>query len=68
MDNVRYHWTKEALEFYHENNIKLIDWPSYSGDLNPIENVWVLMKVKLEGRKFTTMTSLKNELYNIWEI
>ena len=24
------------------------------------------MKVKLEGRKFTTMTSLKNELYNIW--
>ena len=66
MDNARYHWTKEALEFYHENNIKLIDWPSYSGDLNPIENVWALMKVKLEGRKFTTMTSLKNELYNIW--
>ena len=38
MDNVRYHWIKEALEFYRDNNIKLIDKPTYSGDLNPIEN------------------------------
>ena len=68
MDNVRYHWTTEALEFYLEKNIKVIDWPPYSPDLNPIENIWAIMKQKIEGRKFATMTSLKNELYNIWGI
>ena len=68
MDNARYHWTAEALEFYLENNIKVIDWPPYSSDLNPIENIMAIMKQKLEGRKFATMTSLKNELYNIWGI
>ena len=26
-DNARYHWSIEALEFYYENNIKVIDWP-----------------------------------------
>ena len=24
-DNARYHWSIEALEFYYENNIKIID-------------------------------------------
>ena len=50
MDHARYHWTKEALEFYRENNIKLIDWQSYSGGLNPIENIWAKMKHKLEDK------------------
>ena len=68
MDNARYHWTTEALEFYLEKNIKVIDWPPYSPDLNSIENIWAIMKQKLEGRKFATMTSSKNELYNIWRI
>ena len=65
MDNARYHWATEALEFYLEKNIKVIDWPPYSPDLNPIENTWAIMKQKLDGRKSATMTSLKNELYNI---
>ena len=68
MDNARYHWTTEALEFYLEKNIKVIDRSPYSPDLNSIENIWAIMKQKLEGRKFATMTSLKNELYNIWGI
>ena len=68
MDKARYHWTTEAFEFYLEKNIKVIDWPPYSSDLNPIDNIWAIIKQKLEGRKFATMTSLKNELYNIWGI
>ena len=40
MDSVRIHWTLDALRFYKENNIVVIDWPVYSPDLNPIENVW----------------------------
>ena len=47
IDNARYHWSIEALEFYYENNIKIIDWPPYYPDLNPIENIWAIMKRKI---------------------
>ena len=57
--NARYHWSIEALEFYYENNIKIIDWPPYSPYLNPIENIWAIMKRKIAGKTFTKINSLK---------
>ena len=66
IDNARYHWSINALEFYYENNIKIIDWPLYFPDLNPIENIWAIIKRKIAGKTFTTINSLKNELYTIW--
>ena len=66
IDNARCHWSIETLEFYYENNIKIIDWPPYSPDLNPIDNIWAIMKRKITGKTFTTINSLKNELYTIW--
>ena len=66
IDNSRYHWSIEALEFYDENNIKIIDWPPYSPNLNPIENICAIMKRKIALKTFTIINSLKNELYTIW--
>ena len=43
MDNFRVHWSLEELQFYKDNEITVIDWPSYSQGLNPIENVWALI-------------------------
>ena len=37
-DNDPKHRSLKALEFYKENNIKIIDWKSNSPDLNPIKN------------------------------
>ena len=65
IDNARYHWSIEALEFYYESNTKIIDWPPYSPDLNPIENICAIMKRKSTRKTFTTMNSLKNEVYTI---
>ena len=67
MDNARYHWTNQVLQFYQKNNIKVIDWPPYSPDLNPIENLWSIMKDKLKGKKFISMRSLKSKLIKLWE-
>ncbi|TFB01974.1 hypothetical protein CCMA1212_006059 [Trichoderma ghanense] len=33
-----------------ENGIRIMDWPPYSPDLNPIENIWKLVKQKIVER------------------
>ena len=52
MDNCRVHWLLEALQFYKDNEITVIDWLPYSPELNPIENVWVFIKAKLGSKHF----------------
>ena len=37
MDNARINWILDALRFYKENNIVVIDWLAYNPDLNLIE-------------------------------
>ena len=65
MDNARIHWTLDALRFYKENNIVVIDWPAYRPDLNPIENVWAYIKGKLGGKKFISMKQIEAEIIKI---
>ena len=46
----------EALQFYKDNEITVIDWQLYSPDLNPIENVCAFIKAK-KGSKNIQKTS-----------
>ena len=40
------HKSKLALEFYSKNKLDRLEWPPYSPDLNPIENIWELWNNK----------------------
>src|SRR5215469_12039333 len=49
-DNDPKHTAHETLALLHKHCPKLLDWPSNSPDLNPIENLWSVMKKKVEKR------------------
>ena len=67
MDNAKIYWTLNALKFYSENNITVVDWPAYSPELNSIENIWAYIKSRLSGKRFVSIKKLEIELIKIWE-
>lgn len=48
-DGASIHKTKDNLKTLQDAQIPLLDWPSKSPDLNPIENVWAWLKEKLDS-------------------
>ena len=49
-DNDPKHTSHLAQSFINENIPELLDWPANSPDLNPIENLWNLVKRNVEKR------------------
>lgn len=43
-DNASIHTAEETIEWFENYRIDLLNWPTYSLDLNPIENVWAFLK------------------------
>jgi transposase len=65
-DNDPKHRSKIVTNFKASKNINFLDWPSCSPDLNPIENVWGVLKKKLAKKHPTSIRSLKRELLKEW--
>lgn len=62
-DNAPSHASTYTKEFLRENGLsgtRLMDWPSASPDLNPIENYWAIFKNRLyaQGKQFKNKDDL----------
>jgi hypothetical protein len=68
-DNDPKHMSKMSKTFKVENGIQSLPWPSQSPDCNPIENVWALMKLKINKQPPTSLNNfvrrIKNERKNL---
>ena len=59
-DNALADCSRVARDFLDEAGIFVMSWPSVSPDLNPIENVWALLK---SGLREKTVTCGNDELF-----
>ena len=53
-------------EYLAEKNIEVREGPGNSPDLNPIENMWSIMKNKRSEEQPLSLKSLKKEIKIVW--
>ena len=65
-DNARPHVSDFAKKFFERNKIPLLEWPSTSPDLNPIENLWDMIDNQLRTMHPKNLMELKQMIEEIW--
>lgn len=65
-DNDPKHTSKVAEAWRKKNNIDRIAWPSNSPDMNPIENVWNILKNRLGKLGSSNLTELEKNIKTEW--
>ena len=65
-DKAPCHTARICTQFIRENNIQLLDWPGNSPDLNPIENLFGILKKQLAGETITTRNAMIARVIHLW--
>jgi transposase len=65
-DNATPHNAETSREWFHNHGIDVIEWPAWSPDLNPIEELWNDLKQRVYGRHPRSMKELEQFVTEEW--
>ncbi|KAL7876396.1 hypothetical protein AOLI_G00113590, partial [Acnodon oligacanthus] len=66
-DNDPKHTSKTTTALLKRLRVKVMDWPSMSLDLNPIEHLWGILKRKVEECKVLNIRQIRDVVMEEWK-
>ena len=68
-DGAPYHTSKLTRDYEKSLVMAVIDWPAQSPDLNPIENLWATMKLRISKRRhrISCIEEMEDVLREEWD-
>jgi transposase len=68
-DNATPHTSKVAKEFLAKSGMQVLDWPAQSPDINPIENLWAIVKqsIRQQKKQPTNLAQLERCVKAVWK-
>jgi len=66
-DNAKQHTAAIKTAWLRSRRVRVLNWPAWSPDISPIENIWRIIKRKIHQRWPQTLQQLETYIRHEWD-